>query len=33
MRINKNENKKHKKKTFDRINICAKINFINYDFV
>ena len=22
-----------KKKTFDRINICTKINLINYDFV
>ena len=34
MRINKNKNKKHeKKKTFDRINICAKMNLINYDFV
>ena len=33
MRINKNENKKHEKKTFDRINICTKINLINYNFV
>ena len=33
MRINKNENKKHKKKPFDRINIYTKINLINYDFV
>ena len=32
MRINKNKNKKHKK-TFDRINICAKVNLINYNFV
>ena len=33
MRINKNENKKHEKKTFDRINICTKMNLINYNFV
>ena len=33
MRINKNKNKKHEKKTFDRINICTKINLINHDFV
>ena len=25
--------KNMKKKTFDRINICTKINLINYDFV
>ena len=32
MRINKNENKKHEKKAFDRINICAKINLISHNF-
>ena len=33
MRINKNKNKKHEKKTFDRINICTKINLIYHDSV